>query len=69
MKHLSNNHKDCPNQLENRHKLCNEMGNPIVSLMGSQWKLRQQHDPDGEKAIVTQILALEERNKSKRSGL
>ena len=40
--------------------------------MVSQWKLRQQHDqnfPNGGKAIVEQILASEERNKSKTAGL
>ena len=26
------------------HKLCNERGHPIVSLMESQWKLRLKHD-------------------------
>ena len=44
MEHLSNDHKDCPNQQENSHKLCDEMGHPILSLMESQWKLRQLHD-------------------------
>ena len=44
MEHLSNDHEDCPNQHENSHKLCDETGHPIVNLMESQWKLRQQHD-------------------------
>ena len=44
MEHLSNDHKDHPNQHKNCHKLCNEMGHPIVSLMESQWKLKQQYD-------------------------
>ena len=44
MEHLSNCHKDHPNQHENSHKVCDEMGHPIVHLMGSQWKLKQQHD-------------------------
>ena len=44
MEHLSNDEKAHPNQHENIHKLCNEMGHPIVNLMESQWKLRQQHD-------------------------
>ena len=44
MEHLSNDHEDHPNQHENSHKLCNEMGHLIVNLMESQWKLRQQHD-------------------------
>ena len=41
MEHLSNNIEDCPNQHENSHKLCNESGHPVVNLMESQWKLRQ----------------------------
>ena len=40
---LLNDHKDYPNQHENSHKLCDESGNPVENLMGSQWKLRQQH--------------------------
>ena len=44
MEHLSNDHKDHPNQHENSHKLCNEMEHPVFSLLESQWKLRQQHD-------------------------
>ena len=44
MEHLSNDHKDCPNQHKISHKLCDEMEHPIVNLMESQWKLRQQHD-------------------------
>ena len=41
---LSNDHKDYPNQRENSHKPHNEMGYPVLSLLESQWKLRQQHD-------------------------
>ena len=44
MEHLSNDHKDHPNQHENSHKLCDEIGHHIVNLMESQWKQRQQHD-------------------------
>ena len=44
MEHLSNDHEDHPNQHKNSHKLCNEVRHPIVNLMESQWKLRQQHD-------------------------
>ena len=29
---------------ENGHKLFDEMGQPVVSLTKSQWKLRQQND-------------------------
>ena len=43
MEHLSIDHKDCPNQHENSHELCNEMGHPL-SLIERQWKLRQPHD-------------------------
>ena len=41
-------------------------------MMESQWELRQQHDqnfPNGGKAFPEQILASEERDKSKRAGL
>ena len=44
MEHLSNDHEDCPIQHENSHKLYDETGHPVLSLMESQWKLRQQHD-------------------------
>ena len=41
---LSNGHKDHPNQYENIHKLRDETGYPVMSLMERQLKLRQQHD-------------------------
>ena len=44
MEDLSNDHKNHPNQHKNSLKLCNEMGHPILNLMESQWKLRQQYD-------------------------
>ena len=44
MENLSNGQEDHLNQHENSHKLCNEMGHPILSLLDNQWKLRQQHD-------------------------
>ena len=45
MKHLSNDHdKDRLNQHKNSYKPCNELRNPIVNMIESQWKLRQQHD-------------------------
>ena len=71
MEHLSNDHEDHPNQHENSHKLCDETGHPVVNLMESQWKLRKQHDQNfkGRKVIVEQILASEERKKSKQEGL
>ena len=42
--HLSNDHKDHPNQHENSHKSHNETGYPVLSLLESQWKLTEQHD-------------------------
>ena len=44
MEHLSNDHEDHPNQQENSHRLCDEMGHPVVNMKESQWKLRQEHD-------------------------
>ena len=44
MEHLSNDHEDHGNHLENSHKQRNETGHPVLSLLESQWKLRQQHD-------------------------
>ena len=44
MEHLSNDHKDHPNQPKNSHKLCDETGNLVLSLTESQWKLRLPHD-------------------------
>ena len=44
MEHLSNDHEDHPNQLKNSHKLCDELGHPVLSLLEGQWKLRQQLD-------------------------
>ena len=44
MEHLSNDHEDRPNQHENSHKQYDETGLPLMNLMESQWKLRQQHD-------------------------
>ena len=58
MEHLSSDHKDHPNRLENSHKLCNEMEHPVMSLLESQRKLRQQLDQnlegDGGKASTEQ---------------
>ena len=60
-----------PNQHKNSHKLRNETRYPVLSLLESQWKLRQQmiRISHGGKAIVEQKLASEEINKSKRAGL
>ena len=44
MENLSNDHKDHLNQQENRPKLCDETVYPVVNLMESQWKPRQQYD-------------------------
>ena len=44
MEHLSNDHEDHSNQHKNSHKPCDEMAHPVLSLLESQWKLRQQHD-------------------------
>ena len=44
MEHLSNDHEDHPNEHENSHKLCDERGHLVLSLLESQRKLRQQHD-------------------------
>ena len=43
MEHLSNDHKDHPNYHENSQKLYDETVHPVVNLMESQWKLKQQH--------------------------
>ena len=39
-----NEHEEHPNQHKNSHKLCDETGHPVLTLLESQWKLRQQHD-------------------------
>ena len=44
MEHLSNDNKDNPNQHENSHKLYNEIGHVVLSLLENQWKLRKQYD-------------------------
>ena len=54
--------KTVPKKHENGHKLCDETGLPVLSLLESQF-------PNGGKAIAEQILASEEINKSKRAGL
>ena len=43
MEHLSNDHEDHPDQHENSHNLCSETRHPVLSLLESQLKLRQQH--------------------------
>ena len=44
MVNLSNDRQNGPNQHESSHKGYNEMKHPVLSLMESQWKLRQLHD-------------------------
>ena len=44
MEHLSNDCKDHSNKHENSHKQCDEAGHPIVNMMESQRKLKQQQD-------------------------
>ena len=44
MEHLSNDHEDHRNQHDNSHRLCDETEHPVLILLESQWKLRQQHD-------------------------
>ena len=70
MELLSNHHNDHPNQHENCHKLSDETGHPVSSLMETKWKLKQKYDHHQNlKAIAEEIQASEERNKSKRAGL
>ena len=70
MEDLLNDHKVNPNQHKNSHKLCHEMGHPIVNLMEMETETKTWSEfPNGGKAIVEQILASEEKNKFKRAGL
>ena len=39
-----NDHEDSPNQHDNSDKQRDETMHPVVKMMESQWKLRQQHD-------------------------
>ena len=41
MEHLANDPKEHPNQHDNSHKPFDELKHPVLSLMESQWKLRQ----------------------------
>ena len=70
MDYLSNDHKTRPNQPKNSCKLCDETGHPLENVgksMETETTTSKLHI--GGKAIVEQILASEERNKSKRAGL
>ena len=44
MEHLPHDHKEHPHQHKNSHKQCDETGHPVVNMIESQWKLKQQHD-------------------------
>ena len=44
MEHLSNDHEEHPSEHKNSHKPCDEKVHPVLSLLESQWKLRQQHN-------------------------
>ena len=68
----SNDHESHPNQHENSHKLCDEMWHSLFSLAQSQWKTKtntRSEFPNEGKTIVEQVLASEEKNKSKRAWL
>ena len=43
MEYLSNYHEVHPNQHKNGHNPSNEIGHPVLGLLGSQWELRK-HD-------------------------
>ena len=44
MEDFLKDHKHHPNQHENSHKQFNQMGDLVVNMVKSQWKLRQKHD-------------------------
>ena len=55
--------------ISNSLKLCNETENAIVNLSKETETTTKSEFPNGGKAIAEQILASEERKKSKRAGL
>ena len=70
MEYLSNDHKNHPNQHENNHKQWNwashfEFDGTSMETETTTWS----EFPNGGKAILEQILASGNRNKSKRAGL
>ena len=70
MEHLSNDQEDHPNQQKNSNKLCDETWDPVLSLMEICAETKTWSEfPNGRKAIAQQILAPEDRNKSKKAGL
>ena len=44
MKRFSIDHKYLPNQHKNSYNLSNETNHPVLSLVESQWELRQRND-------------------------
>ena len=70
MEHLSNDHEDHSNKHEISHKLCNETGHPVLSLLESQWKVRQHvRISRWRESHCRRKLVSKEMNKSKRGGL
>ena len=69
MEHLSNDHKDHSNQHENSHKLCDETGLPVDGKSMETEITTWSEFPNGGRAIVEQILASGDRNKSKSAGM
>ena len=73
VEHLSNDHEDNSNQHRNNHKLCNETQDiPFFEFDRKSMETEtttQLEFPNRGKAIVEQILAAKEINKSKRAGL
>ena len=68
MEHPLNGHEDHPNQLKNSHKICDETGHVILSLLEKSMETETTtylEFPNGGKAIVEQILVSEERNNPK----
>ena len=69
MEHLSNYHQNHPNKHENSHKLCSETGDPVYWKVNGNWDNNMIRISLWSEAIIEQILASEEINKSKRTGL
>ena len=70
MEHLSNDYEDHPNQHENSQKPFDETGG--ILFIGKSMETEAtvwSEFPNGGKAVVAQILVLEEINKSERAGL
>ena len=71
MEHRSNDHGCCPNQCKNNHKLYNHKAF-FFYFDGQSVKIEtatSSEFPNEGEVILEQILASEERNKSKRAGL